>query len=289
MNQKTFHQYISEVFLHYLRTHNATFSAIVFVDGHSFHFSFETTEFCVNNQIYLIALYPNSTHLTQPMDVALFAPIKQKWRQAVHKWKYEHNYATMAKSHFCEVLKGVIRDAAKPEYFVSAFRACGLYPFNPNGIDYNKLISQRSTNERAKQIQADQQDHDKERNEFDITYKRVTELLGKDKENSFLKFYLMDKHGEWLNPVEDKTAYFIWREALERSHDAYILSDQDLSNENIEFDYEVQDFILSNEHSELHSTSFEHLHAIQTPRSGNTNQIEILEDRPGHIEQPKPK
>jgi hypothetical protein len=36
-----------------------------------------------------IFLPPNSTHLTQPLDVAVFAPMKRLWREVLDKFKEE--------------------------------------------------------------------------------------------------------------------------------------------------------------------------------------------------------
>jgi hypothetical protein len=44
--------------------------------GHRSHLTFNVSKFCAENGIILFALYPNTTHILQPADVALFKPRK---------------------------------------------------------------------------------------------------------------------------------------------------------------------------------------------------------------------
>lgn len=48
-------------------------------DNLASHFSKEVVEAAVANNIYFTALPPNSTHITQTLDVAMFHSIKGKW------------------------------------------------------------------------------------------------------------------------------------------------------------------------------------------------------------------
>lgn len=41
-------------------------------------------KFCVDNNISFVLLPPNSTHLSQPLDVAYFRPLKIKWREVLN-------------------------------------------------------------------------------------------------------------------------------------------------------------------------------------------------------------
>lgn len=47
------------------------------------HLTLHLSDFCSANGIELIALYPNSTHILQPMDLAVFRPLKVAWRKEV--------------------------------------------------------------------------------------------------------------------------------------------------------------------------------------------------------------
>lgn len=53
----------------------------------SCHLSTECIRLCEKYQIKMIFLPTNSTHLTQPLDVAFFAPMKKKWSKIISQWK----------------------------------------------------------------------------------------------------------------------------------------------------------------------------------------------------------
>lgn len=45
------------------------------------HLTDRVLKLCRDNNIYFVCLPPNSTHLTQPLDVAFFRPMKAAWRK----------------------------------------------------------------------------------------------------------------------------------------------------------------------------------------------------------------
>lgn len=75
INSEVFFEYMSNHFNNYLDAKNVQRPVILFVDGHRSHLSPEVSTFC-SEQIVLIALHPNSTHLLQPADVSVFRPLK---------------------------------------------------------------------------------------------------------------------------------------------------------------------------------------------------------------------
>ena len=50
-------------------------------DNLSSHISISVLEACKQHNIAFVSLPPNSTHLTQPLDVAFFRPMKIAWWQ----------------------------------------------------------------------------------------------------------------------------------------------------------------------------------------------------------------
>ena len=68
----------------------------------------------------------------QPLDVAVFAPIKDKWKQVLRGWKLEcdqndTSYATLPKKVFPSLLKATL-EKDYSESIRSGFEATGLYP-----------------------------------------------------------------------------------------------------------------------------------------------------------------
>ena len=56
---------------------------ILIGDNLSSHFLFDDVEACKEYNIRFISLPPNSTHLTQPLDVCFFCPAKRHWTKSI--------------------------------------------------------------------------------------------------------------------------------------------------------------------------------------------------------------
>lgn len=70
------------------------------MDGHSSHISLPLSRFCKEQGIELVALYPNATHILQPMDVAVFHSLKSTWRQKVQELRMENDGNQLKKQDF---------------------------------------------------------------------------------------------------------------------------------------------------------------------------------------------
>lgn len=100
MTAETFLQYFENVFYKYLIERNAEFPVIVFLDGHTSHLSIHLCRFCRERQIIVICLHPNATHILQPLDVAVFYPLKARWKKEVSLWRLENNGEEIKKKTF---------------------------------------------------------------------------------------------------------------------------------------------------------------------------------------------
>jgi hypothetical protein len=71
-------------------------------DNLAAHLSPVVIELCKKHNVRFIFLPENSTHLLQPLDVAVFGPMKRRWREVLARWKEEcvrdgRNFATIPK------------------------------------------------------------------------------------------------------------------------------------------------------------------------------------------------
>lgn len=89
MTSDTFYSYMANIFNPWAKE-NVSFPIIFFVDGHTSHLYL--SRFCSENQIILIALYPNATHLLQPMDVAVFRSLKSGSKEQVCSWRIRNQH-----------------------------------------------------------------------------------------------------------------------------------------------------------------------------------------------------
>ena len=105
---KSFLDYISLVFNPWLSDNQVQRSVLVFVDGHKSHLSPETVEFCASNGIILVALYPNSTHMIQPLDESVFKSLKGLREKAKRTWKASNSNQAITKKSFPKVFKSAL-------------------------------------------------------------------------------------------------------------------------------------------------------------------------------------
>lgn len=75
--------YIANIFHPFLIEKGIKLPVILFVDGHKSHLTYQLSQICSDLNIILIALYPNSTRILQPADVAAFRPLKASWKNGV--------------------------------------------------------------------------------------------------------------------------------------------------------------------------------------------------------------
>lgn len=146
MNADVFNQFITEIFAPYITQKNIKKPVILFIDGHKSHITLQLSLTCKELGIELIALYPNTTRITQPADVSVFGPIKKMYRKAVRKFQAENVGEVVTKLNIAIILKTVVDDI-KPENIINGFRACGLCPFDENAIDYSKCLAAKKTEE----------------------------------------------------------------------------------------------------------------------------------------------
>ena len=124
---------------------NIQHPVLLLVDGHASHVTLRAAQFCEEKDIILYSLYPHASHIHQPCDLALFGPMKQVWKEEVHKWQLEHLGESFAKKSFPTVFKKTWQKTAIPENAIKGFQKAGIYPFNPAAIDLTRLVTHLAT------------------------------------------------------------------------------------------------------------------------------------------------
>ena len=98
------------------------------------HFSPGVIEECIENKVIFLCLVPNSTHLTQPLDVAVFRPLKIEWRDILDTWRRDsRRKENLPKDAFPTLLNSLML-RLKPENLIAGFRATGIFPLDRNEV-----------------------------------------------------------------------------------------------------------------------------------------------------------
>ncbi|XP_063824521.1 uncharacterized protein LOC135074144 [Ostrinia nubilalis] len=110
---------------------------LIIGDNLASHLSVETIQICQSQNIRFVFLPTNATHLTQPLDVAFFGPMKRHWREILTNYKATYGSAnTINKCHFPQLLDELMTkiDMTKETNLRKGFEGCGIYPFNPSRV-----------------------------------------------------------------------------------------------------------------------------------------------------------
>lgn len=127
MTGETFFSYMTEKFFPWAKQKGIQFPIIVFLDGHSSHLTLPLCEFCNQNQIILIALLPNATHIYQPMDVGVIKPFKDDWMKHRKIWAAANAGTTFTREDFIKVLDTCVKNLQnKTSLFRNAFAKSGM-------------------------------------------------------------------------------------------------------------------------------------------------------------------
>jgi hypothetical protein len=144
---------LEDWFLHvalpYLRRKDG--KKIVIGDNLASHLSANRIRHCEENNIAFVFLPPNSTHLCQPLDVAIFHPVKIAWRKILLSWKLK-NKGVLPKTEFPTMLQKLLNELGPnvPDNIKSGFSGSGMLPLNRQKV-LGKLIpsGHESVNEEA--------------------------------------------------------------------------------------------------------------------------------------------
>ena len=103
-------------------------------DNLASHFSNAVISSCKQENIRFCPLIPNTTHILQPLDVAVFRPTKIIWRTILDNWRMEsRSTGCIPKDAFPQLLSRVCHKL-QSDHLMSGFAACGIVPLNRHKV-----------------------------------------------------------------------------------------------------------------------------------------------------------
>lgn len=200
MTGPLFFEFITNVFHPFLLEKKIPLPVIVFIDGHASHLTLHTSKFCKENGIILVALLPNSTHLLQPMDVAVFRVLKENWKKKVHQWRLNHlDQPVLKKIHFARLLEETLAEFITPSILQNGFRKTGLVPWNPEAVDYSKIPA--LTNDVAPSTYRSSTSE-----ELRVGLEILEKYIEEDKLSSF-----RSSNDVWEGNMNDHSLFLLWK------------------------------------------------------------------------------
>jgi hypothetical protein len=88
---------------------------------------------CITKSIDLCLLPPHTSHVTQPLDLSIFSPLKTYLGGELDRI-FRHSTSRIARVEFIAAYIQARERAFRPHSIESGFRKAGIYPFNPDII-----------------------------------------------------------------------------------------------------------------------------------------------------------
>ena len=108
---------------------------LILYDGHKSHISLTLTECAKQYNVVLFVLPPHTSHITQPLDVAVFGPFKSMYNSECQAYMKRNPGLSVTKYEGAQLTSIPYLRAFSAENLISAFRKTGIHPFN------NKVIT----------------------------------------------------------------------------------------------------------------------------------------------------
>ena len=106
---------------------------MIIIDGHDSHQSAEFDKYCEDNNIITVGMPPHSSHLLQPLDVALYSPLKRAYGDEINLFiKARINHIT--KSKFFPAFMAAHFKIFTETNIKARFKGAGIVPFDLEAV-----------------------------------------------------------------------------------------------------------------------------------------------------------
>ncbi|TIA33351.1 hypothetical protein D6C78_07615 [Aureobasidium pullulans] len=105
---------------------------LLIMDGHGSHTSTEFLWICKQNKVHLLFLPANTSHVLQPLDLGVSAPLKSRYRSQTVALASLDDALPIKKQRFVTCYNLALKKTFTPRLLRTGWQAAGLYPFNPS-------------------------------------------------------------------------------------------------------------------------------------------------------------
>ena len=174
------------------------------MDGHSAHINLAVAEFCRDKRIILYCFPPHASHILQPLDVAVFGPLKKSWNAAVEEFKSKFQLP-VTKKNFFQVFDPAWQKCKEKKHVIAGFRAAGLVPFDADNVDYSKILLKK-TNINVRTRDPSESMNPDQKLGVSIAFQAFVEILTPEQLITFER-----RMEEGYNIVDDTDSNKLWR------------------------------------------------------------------------------
>jgi 4-hydroxybenzoate polyprenyltransferase len=139
-------EWLQKVFLPQTALYDPNEARLLILDGHGSH---ETTEFmweCYLHNVRLLFLPPHTSHVLQPLDLAVFSSLKNSYRKQVGLLSLLTDSTPIGKRNFLRCYYRARIEALTARNIRAGWQASGLWPINSAKPLMNRLLLENSNN-----------------------------------------------------------------------------------------------------------------------------------------------
>lgn len=118
---------------------------ILLMDSHGAHISPEIIQLAIENKIFLLTFPSHTTHLLQPLDVAVYKSLKCEWAKCLNEYMRQHPHDKPNRYNFFEIFNPAFLQSMSHSNIFSAFRKTGIIPFNRESIPAEAIAPSQLT------------------------------------------------------------------------------------------------------------------------------------------------
>ena len=148
VNEDIFRKHLEEHFLPLVSPPSKEDPILLIYDGQASHKNPETIRWAWEEGIILFILPAHSSHLLQPLNVAVFGPMKKHYYNECSKYLFNHMGRIITKYEICALASNAYLKAFSPLTIHSGFRKSGIYPFQKNSISKEQRVPCESFSEK---------------------------------------------------------------------------------------------------------------------------------------------
>jgi hypothetical protein len=104
---------------------------LLILDGHGSHTAIDFLWFCKQHKIYLLFLPAHASHVLQPLDLGVFAPLKSRYRSQIAALASLDDASPVKKQRFLTCYNLARQETFLPRLLRTGWKAAGIIPFNP--------------------------------------------------------------------------------------------------------------------------------------------------------------
>ena len=142
VNSELFLNWFEKIFL--VHTPPKT-TRLLLLDGHASHLSIGLIDKAIENSVILLCLPPHTTHMLQPLDVAVYRSLKNELNQLVSQARMFSFNLWISKKDFSSFFKQAFEKSFTMSTITAGFKKCGVFLFDPNAVDESLIQRSKAT------------------------------------------------------------------------------------------------------------------------------------------------